>query len=257
MNNLSGKMALITGATSGIGKDTALALAREGCDLLLIGRRIDRLEQLQKDIKLSHGRDCYPIKLDIRDKDAVKKAIADLPSKWKNIDILVSNAGMARGINKMQDAGVDDWDEMFDTNVKGLLYVTHAVLPGMVARDKGDIVHIGSIAGHEVYPGGDIYCSTKHAVNAIAKGLRIDLVDTSIRVSSIDPGMVETEFSEVRFRGDKEKAKVVYTGLKPLVGEDIAETLVFIVTRPAHVQIAEIIIFPTAQASAMVSHRES
>ncbi len=256
MQRLDGKTALITGASAGIGKETAIALAREGCRVILAGRRKDRLAETGKKIKEMYDRDYYMLALDIRDKNAVNEAFSRLPQEWQDIDILISNAGMARGVNKMQDADPDDWDEMIDTNIKGLLYVTHAVLPGMVKRNKGDIVHLGSIAGHEVYPGGNIYCATKHAVHAIEKGLRIDLADTPIRVSSVDPGMVETEFSEVRL-GDKEKARAVYAGMTPLNGKDIAETIVFIVTRPAHVQIAEVVIFPTDQASAMVTHRRN
>ena len=256
MNRLEGKTALITGASAGIGKATAIALAREGCRVILTGRRKDRLAETGKEIEKQFARDFFILPMDIRRLSIVKQAIDNLPDSWKEIDILISNAGMARGVNKMQDADPNDWDEMIDTNIKGLLYVTHAVLPGMVERNRGDIVHLGSIAGHEVYPGGNIYCATKHAVNAIEKGLRIDLADTPIRVSSVDPGMVETEFSEVRL-GDKEKAKAVYSGMTPLTGKDIAETIVFIVTRPAHVQIAEVVIFPTDQASAMVTHRHS
>ena len=256
MQSLEGKTALITGASAGIGKETAIALAREGCRVILTGRRTERLHKIGSEIKEKYKRDFYVLSVDIRDKNAVTTAFSSLPREWQEIDVLISNAGMARGVNKMQDADPDDWDEMINTNIKGLLYVTHAVLPGMVKRNKGDIVHLGSIAGHEVYPGGNIYCATKHAVHAIEKGLRIDLADTPIRVSSVDPGMVETEFSEVRL-GDKEKAKAVYAGMTPLTGKDIAETIVFIVTRPAHVQIAEVVIFPTDQASAMVTHRKN
>ncbi len=256
MQKLDGKTALITGASAGIGKETALALAREGCRVILTGRRAERLEKTGMQIKEMYHDDFYILIFDIRNKEEVKNAFERLPENWREIDILISNAGMARGVNKMQDANPKDWDEMIDTNIKGLLYVTYAVLPGMVKRNRGDIVHLGSIAGHEVYPGGNIYCATKHAVNAIEKGLRIDLADTPIRVSSVDPGMVETEFSEVRL-GDKEKAKAVYAGMTPLTGRDIAETIVFILSRPAHVQIAEIVIFPTDQASAMVTHRRN
>lgn len=256
MTNLKGKIVLITGATAGIGRACALALAAEGCKVILTGRRTERLEDVGQEIKQKYKVEWLALPLDVRNKELVKTAIAGLPEYWQNIDILVNNAGMARGVKKMQDASAEDWDEMIDTNVKGLLYVTNAVLAGMVKRQKGDIVNIGSIAGHEVYPGGNIYCSTKHAVDAITKGLRIDLVDTPIRVSSVDPGMVETEFSMVRL-GDKEKAKAVYEGIQPLTAEDIAETVVFIVSRPAHVQIAGVIIFPTDQASAMVVHRRN
>lgn len=256
MQSLKSKTALITGASAGIGKETAIALAREGCRVILTGRRTGRLQKIGSEIKEMYKCDFYVLSFDIRDKNAVNEAFKNLPQEWQEIDILISNAGMARGVSKMQDSDPANWDEMIDTNIKGLLYVTHAVLPGMVKRNKGDIVHLGSIAGHEVYPGGNIYCATKHAVHAIEKGLRIDLADTPIRVSSVDPGMVETEFSEVRL-GDKEKAKAVYAGMTPLTGKDIAETIVFILTRPAHVQIAEVVIFPTDQASAMVTHRKN
>jgi len=256
METLKGKTALVTGAGAGIGKATALALTAQGCRVILTGRRAERLKQTGQEIKRRFKGDWLALPFDVRHKAAVEAAVKTLPAAWQHIDILVNNAGMARGVNKMQQASSADWDEMIDTNVKGLLYVTHAVLPGMVARGKGDIVNIGSIAGHEVYPGGNIYCATKHAVDAITKGLRIDLVDTPIRVASVDPGLVETEFSKVRL-GDSEKAKAVYAGLKPLTGEDIAETVVFIVSRPAHVQIADVVVFPTNQASAMVVHREA
>jgi len=256
MQNLKNRIALITGASAGIGEATAHALAREGCKLILSGRRTERLLNLQKKLKDTYQCESICLEMDIRDRSAVSSAIDDLQDKWKSIDILISNAGLAKGVAKMHDAELDHWEAMVDTNVKGLLYMTRAVLPGMVRRNKGDIVHLGSIAGHEVYPGGNIYCATKHAVNAIAKGLRIDLVDTDIRVSSVDPGMVETEFSEVRF-GDKGKAKAFYEGIMPLTGVDIAETILFILTRPAHVQLGEITIFPTNQASAMVAYRKS
>ena len=255
MTSLTNKLACITGASAGIGRATALALAREGCRTILIGRRLSRLVELKKEIETTYRQEAFVLELDIRNKEDVSSRIKSLPPLWQDVDILINNAGMAKGVSKMQDSNVDDWDTMIDTNVKGLLYVTHAIVPGMVRRGRGDIVHLGSIAGHEVYPGGNIYCATKHAVHAIEKGLRIDLVDTPLRVSSIDPGMVETEFSEVRL-GDKEKAKAVYKGLKPLTGADIAELIVFVVTRPAHVQIGEITVFPTAQASAMVAYRE-
>ncbi len=252
---LKGKIALITGATSGIGKATAFAFAKEGCSLILTGRRTERLTEVGEEIKKRFKTDYIALPLDVRDRQAVNAAIDGLPEFWQSIDILVNNAGLARGLSKIHEADVDDWEQMIDTNIKGLLYVTRAVVPGMVKRGRGDVVNIGSIAGHEVYPGGNVYCATKHAVDALTKGLRIDLVDTPIRVSSVDPGMVETEFSIVRFKGDVERAKNVYKGFQPLTAEDIAETILFIVTRPPHVQIADVIIFPTAQASGMIVHR--
>ena len=253
---LKGKIALITGATSGIGKATAFALASEGCHVILTGRRTDRLSEIGNEIKRRFKVDYIALPFDVRNRQAVNAAIEGLPEFWQNIDILVNNAGLARGLSKIHEADVEDWEEMIDTNIKGLLYVTRAVVPGMVQRGHGDVVNIGSIAGHEVYPGGNVYCATKHAVDALTKGLRIDLVDTPIRVSSVDPGMVETEFSIVRFKGDVERAKNVYKGFQPLTAEDIAETILFIVTRPPHVQIADVIIFPTAQASGMIVHRD-
>ena len=254
--SLSGRVALVTGATSGIGRATALALAREGAGVILLGRRVERLEEVGEEIKKRYHANWIAIPVDVRNLQEVETAIDGLPDFWKNIDILINNAGLASGMSKLHEGEVEDWEKMIDTNVKGLLYVTRTVVPGMVKRGRGDVVNIGSIAGHEVYPGGNVYCATKHAVDALTKGLRIDLVDTPIRVSSVDPGLVETEFSIVRFKGDKERAKNVYRGLKPLTGEDIAETIVFIVSRPPHVQIADVVIFPTAQASAMVVHRE-
>ncbi len=254
--SLNGRIALITGATSGIGRATALALAREGANVILLGRRGERLEEVGQEVKKRYNASWIALPVDVRDLQAVKTAIEGLPEYWQKIDILINNAGLASGLSKIHEGDVEDWEKMIDTNIKGLLYVTRTVVPGMVERGRGDVVNIGSIAGHEVYPGGNVYCATKHAVDALTKGLRIDLVDTPIRVSSVDPGLVETEFSIVRFKGNIERAKNVYKGLKPLTGEDIAETIVFIVSRPPHVQIADVIIFPTAQASSMVVHRE-
>ncbi len=253
--NLHGKIALVTGATSGIGRATALALAREGCNVIITGRRTQRLQEVCREIEKRFQKECLPLTLDVRDRKAVAQTLGNLPEKWQAVDILINNAGLARGLSKLHEGDPDDWEQMIDTNVKGLLYVSRTIVPGMVARGRGHIVNIGSIAGHEVYPGGNVYCATKHAVDALTKGLRIDLVDTPIRVSTVDPGLVETEFSVVRFKGDTERAKNVYKGLQPLTGEDIAETIVFIVTRPPHVQIAEVIIFPTAQASGTIVHR--
>ncbi|MEA3297568.1 MAG: SDR family NAD(P)-dependent oxidoreductase, partial [candidate division Zixibacteria bacterium] len=219
--------------------------------LILVARRIDYL----KDIADSLKTDVHLVKLDIRDRRAVEKAVDTLPDSWRNIDILVNNAGLGRGLNKLHEANVDGWEEMIDTNVKGLLYVSRAVLPGMVECGRGHVINIGSIAGHEVYPGGNVYCATKHAVDALTKGMRIDLVDTPIRVSTVDPGLVETEFSMVRFYGNMEQAKTVYEGYKPLSGEDIAEAVVWIANRPDHVQVAEVMILPTAQASVNDLHK--
>jgi 3-hydroxy acid dehydrogenase/malonic semialdehyde reductase len=253
MSSLKEEIVFITGATSGIGEATARAFAQKGCRLLLAARRIDRLNKLASEIKAP----CHVIQLDVRDRKAVEKAIAGLPPQWQAIDILINNAGLSRGLDKLYEGNQDDWDEMIDTNVKGLLYVSRAVLPGMVKRARGHIVNIGSIAGHELYPGGNVYCASKHAVNAITRGLLMDLADTPIRVSTVDPGLVQTEFSLVRFHGDKERAEKVYQGYKPLAPSDIADAIIWIVERPEHVQVAEMIIFPTAQGAAMVTHKKT
>jgi 3-hydroxy acid dehydrogenase/malonic semialdehyde reductase len=251
-SSLKNKIVFITGASSGFGRAAAEAFAAEGAKLLLCARRFERLEELQSQLPT----ESHIFELDVRDRTAVDAAWTALPQQWKAVDILVNNAGLSRGLDKLQEGSLDDWDEMIDTNVKGLLYITRKVVPGMVQRNSGHVINIGSIAGHEVYPRGNVYCASKHAVDAITKGLRLDVVDTPIRVTTIDPGLAETEFSEVRFHGDAERAKSVYKGLEALTAQDIAETVVWCATRPAHVQIAEIIIFPTNQASAAVVHRQ-
>lgn len=254
--SLKNKIVLITGASSGIGRASAFAFANEGAKLSLCARRLDRLEALKKEILAKHtDASIHIFQLDVRDHDAVVRTLQSLPEEWKKIDILLNNAGLSRGLDKLQDGSVQDWEEMLDTNVKGLLYVTREVVPGMIARGSGHIINIGSIAGHEVYPKGNVYCASKAAVDSITKGLRLDVVDTPLRVTTIDPGLVETEFSEVRFHGDKERAAGIYKGFQALMPEDIADSIVWCATRPAHVQIAEIIIFPTAQASATVVHK--
>ena len=227
MTDLSNKIVLITGASSGIGLSCAKKFADKNAKLILIARRIERLEKLVKEIKC----DCHILQLDIRNHNDVSKVIDNLPPEWKNIDVLINNAGLGRGLDKLHEGNTTGWDEMIDTNIKGLLYVSRAVIPLMVKNNRGHIINIGSIAGHEVYPGGNVYCATKHAVNALTKGMRLDLVDKNIRVSTIDPGLVETEFSEVRFYGDKDKAKSVYKGYKPLNGDDIADTALWIASR--------------------------
>lgn len=242
---------LVTGASSGIGLSTARRFTKEGYLVIAAARRTEPLDQLAKEFPEK----VRPIQLDVRNRDQIAKQIAGLPDPWSNIDLLVNNAGLGRGLDKLQQGKPDDWDEMIDTNIKGLLNVTRAVVPGMIERGCGHIINIGSIAGHEVYPAGNVYCATKHAVDALTKGLRFDLVDTPLRVSTVDPGLVETEFSQVRFRGDTDRAKKVYQGFTPLHPDDIADAVYWIATRPAHVQIAEIIILPTAQASAMVTHK--
>ncbi|MBU8932914.1 MAG: SDR family NAD(P)-dependent oxidoreductase [candidate division Zixibacteria bacterium] len=252
MSTLKDKVVMITGASAGIGKACARKFAEQGAKLVLVARRLDRLEQLQKKLDT----DCCLLELDIRDHQAVELAISGLADPWNEIDVLVNNAGLGRGLDKIQDGDIGGWNEMIDTNVKGLLHVSRAVLPGMVVRERGHVINIGSIAGHQVYPGGNVYCATKHAVDAITKGMRIDLVDTPIRVSTVDPGLVETEFATVRFDGDKERAAQTYQGYQPLTGDDIAEAVVWTADRPAHVQIGEIVIYPTAQASAMVLNKK-
>ncbi len=255
MNSLVNSIVFITGASSGIGRACARAFAREGARLLVAARRIERLNELAAELKREQHSDVFTFQLDVRDRSAVERSLRSLPKEWEAIDVLVSNAGLSRGLDKLHEGSIEDWEEMIDTNVKGLLYVSRSVIPGMVARKKGTIINIGSIAGHEVYPRGNVYCATKHAVDALTKGLRMDLVDTPIRVCTVDPGLVETEFSVVRFRGDEERAKTVYQNLQPLTPEDVAETVVFCATRPSHVQLAEVIILPTAQASTTLVHR--
>ena len=252
MTNLKDKIALITGASSGIGEATARLLSDSGLKLILAARRIDRLRKLQTELRSP----VHLIELDVRSQPAVEKAIDQLPSEWKQIDLLINNAGLSRGLDKLHEGKLQDWEEMIDTNVKGLLYVSRAVVPGMVSRGRGHIINVGSIAGHEVYPAGNVYCASKHAVDAITKGLRLDLNGTPIRVSTVDPGLVETEFSIVRFRGNSERAEKTYQGLKALTPSDIAEAILWIANRPEHVQVAEIIILPTAQASTMLVSRK-
>ncbi len=256
MKKLEGKIVFITGATSGIGEASAYALAEQGANLIITARRSNILEKLETAIKTKYGAKVFIIKLDVKNKQEVEWAINSLPDEWKNIDILLNNAGLAKGLNKIYEDDIENWEEMIDTNVKGLLYVTRAIVPGMVQRESGHIINIGSTAGHEAYPKGHVYCATKHAVNAITKSLRIDVIDKNIRVSTVDPGAVETNFSNVRFLGDKEKAKSMYKGLIPLVAQDVAEAVVFCATRPPHANIAEIIMMPTQQASALIFHRK-
>ena len=244
------KIAFITGATAGIGKACAKKLAHSGFDLILCGRRKEKLESVEKEITKNSTSKVFSIVLDVRNQDLVENSINNLPKEWKNIDLLVNNAGLAVGVSSVQDGIVDDWERMIDTNIKGLLYITRAVSPLMIQRKRGQIINISSIAGKEVYPGGNVYCATKHAVDALTKGMRIDMLPHNIKVSSVAPGMVETEFSLVRFKGDQSKADTVYEGLVPLYAEDIADTVDFIATRPDHVNINDVLIMPTAQATA-------
>jgi len=242
------KTALITGATSGIGRATARYFAKNHFRIIICGRREDRLVELQDEF--SDLTKVHTLNFDVRKKKEVAKAIASLPPEFANIDILVNNAGNAHGLDPIQNGDVDDWDAMIDINVKGLLYVSKAVIPGMIDRKAGHIINIGSIAGKEVYPNGNVYCATKHAVDALNQGMRMDLNQYGIRVGAINPGMVATEFSEVRFKGDTERAENVYKGFDPLKAEDIADIITFVVTRPYHVNIADLTVLPTAQASA-------
>lgn len=244
------KTAFITGATSGIGKSTAIHFALKGIDLVLCGRRQDRLDALEKE--LGKEVQIHTLNFDIRSKEAVHAAIASLPSEFSQIDILINNAGNAHGLDTIQDGSIDDWDAMLDINVKGLLYVSKALIPQMIARKSGHIINIGSTAGKEVYPKGNVYCASKHAVDAINQGMRIDLNGTGVRVGAVNPGLVETEFSKVRFKGDEERADSVYKGFQPLKPEDIADIIYFVVTRPYHVNIADLVVMPTAQASSTI-----
>ncbi|MCB0264246.1 MAG: SDR family NAD(P)-dependent oxidoreductase [Calditrichaeota bacterium] len=248
------KIALITGATAGIGKATAELFAKNGIDLILCGRRKERLDELRQ--TLGESVKVTTLSFDVRNREAVFAAIDSLPDHWKSIDILVNNAGNAHGLDTVQNANIDDWDAMIDGNVKGLLYVTRAVLPGMIAKNDGHIVNIGSIAGEQVYSKGAVYCASKFAVDALSQGMRLDLLDHNIRVTNIAPGLVETEFSLVRFKGDANKADQVYKGLDALTGADIAEAIFWSISRPAHVQIADMLILPSAQAAATTVRRK-
>ncbi|MCB0491917.1 MAG: SDR family NAD(P)-dependent oxidoreductase [Cyclobacteriaceae bacterium] len=248
------RIALITGATSGIGEATAWLLADHDFKLILCGRRKDRLESLKQDLK--DKTEVTVLSFDVRDKKEVAAAIQSLDENWKQIDILINNAGNAHGLAPIQSGSLEDWDAMIDINVKGLLYVSHEVLPGMVKRNQGHIINLGSIAGKEAYPNGNVYCASKFAVDAITKGMRIDLNAHGIKVTAIHPGLVETEFSLVRFKGDEERASSVYKGYEPLRPEDIADMILFALTRPAHVVMADLVVLPVAQASATIVKKE-
>lgn len=247
------KTALVTGATSGIGKATAIAFANEGINLIICGRRKEQLQELKQE--LQDKVKVHALNFDVRNKEEVFDAIESLPKEFEEIHILVNNAGNAHGLDPIQSGDVDDWDAMIDINVKGLLYVSKAVIPQMSNRMEGHIINIGSIAGKEVYPNGNVYSASKHAVDALNKGMRIDLNEKGIRVGAIHPGLVETEFSEVRFKGDEERARSVYEGFEPLKPEDIADIITFMVTRPVHVNIADLLVLPTAQASSTMVHK--
>jgi NADP-dependent 3-hydroxy acid dehydrogenase YdfG len=243
------KIALVTGATAGIGVATAEILAENGYNLIITGRRKELLDKLKNELGVKFKSDVLVLNFDIRDRGQTEAAIDNLPGSWENIDVLINNAGLAAGLAPIQEGMVDDWDQMIDTNVKGLLYITRKVAPLMVKRGKGHIVNISSIAAREVYESGNVYCATKHAVDALTKGMRIDLLKHNIKVTSIDPGMVETEFSLVRFKGNKARAGKVYEGLTPLSADDVAEAVWFALSRPEHVNISDMLIMPTAQAT--------
>ena len=249
------KITCITGATAGIGKATAIKFAEKGHDLILTGRREALLIETAHEIEKQFGVNVLPLVFDVRKAEEVRVAIENLPEEWANIEILINNAGLAVGLNPIQSGIIDDWERMIDTNVKGLLYVTRAISPGMIERRKGHIVNIGSIAGREVYPNGNVYCATKHAVDALTKAMRMDMLPYNIRVTQVAPGQAETEFSLVRFKGDTEKAKNVYTGFTPLTAEDIADVIVYVCDAPAHVNINDVLVMPTAQATIGITYK--
>jgi NADP-dependent 3-hydroxy acid dehydrogenase YdfG len=250
------KIALITGATAGIGYETALILAQNNYNLILTGRRKERLEAIKQQFESAFGCEVLTLNFDIRKRTETEEALNSIPEKWRAIDVLINNAGLAAGLAPVNSADVDDWETMIDTNVKGLLYASRIITPWMIERQTGHILNISSIAGKESYPNGSVYCGTKHAVEAISKAMRIELLPFGIKVTTIAPGAVETEFSLVRFRGDKDKADQVYKGFSPLSGKDIAETILFVLSRPAHVNIDNLLIMPTAQASARDFNRK-
>ena len=250
------KIVLIKGATSGIGEGCARKFASQGANLILNGRNIQKLDALKADLENRFGVRILLLPFDVRDREAATTAIASLSGKWADIDILVNNAGLVIGVDKEFEGNLDEWDIVIDTNVKGLLAMTRLVVPGMVKRGRGHIINIGSIAGDAAYPGGSVYCATKAAVKALSDGLRIDLVDTPLRVTNIKPGMVETNFTVVRYRGDKERADEFYKGIRPLTGDDIAETVYFAASVPEHIQIAEVLVMPTHQATGTISYKK-
>ena len=254
--NLHGKIVFVTGASAGIGAATALAFADQGAKLLLAARRAGRLAEVASKAKERGAPVVHSIDLDVRDRRAVQNAIDGLPPEWAEIDILVNNAGLSRGLDKLYMGKVEDWEEMIDTNVKGLLYVTRAVVPGMVVRGHGHVINLGSTAGEMTYPNGAVYCATKAAERSINDGLRQDVLGTPIRVTTVDPGMVQTDFSLVRFHGDTERASKVYKGVKALTPEDVAEVIVWTAMRPAHVNIARVLLTPVQQANSLLFHRE-
>ncbi|NJN86761.1 MAG: SDR family oxidoreductase [Leptolyngbyaceae cyanobacterium SL_7_1] len=257
MGSIQNQTVLITGASSGIGAACARAFAQTGARLILAARRLDRLQSLVTELNHLTAIDSHVLQLDVSDRAQVESTIRALPEEWSSVDILVNNAGLSRGLDPLQTGEIEDWEEMIDTNLKGLLYVTRALLPGMVERDRGHVINIGSIAGHEAYARGNVYCATKAAVRSLSRGIKMDVFGTAIRVSCVDPGLVETEFSQVRFRGDTPRAEKVYAGTTPLTPEDIAEIVVFCATRPPHVNISEVLVVCTDQAAATMVYRRN
>ncbi|MEH2264598.1 SDR family oxidoreductase [Nostoc sp.] len=257
MTSLQNQIILIAGASSGIGTACARIFAGAGAKLILAARRLERLQQLGDSLSKEFNSEIHLLQLDVRDRSAVESAISTLPSAWSDIDILINNAGLSRGLDKLHEGKFQDWEDMIDTNVKGLLYLSRYVIPGMVSRDRGHVVNLGSIAGHQTYPGGNVYCATKAAVRAISEGLKQDLLGTQVRVTSVDPGMVETEFSQVRFHGNTERANKVYEGVTPLTADDVADVIFFCVTRSPHVNINEVVLMPVDQASATLVNRRT
>lgn len=255
MTTLRGKTVFITGASSGIGKATALAFAQEGARLLICGRRLDALEELARKLTTAGAEGTHAFRLDVSDRASVERVLPSLPDDWRDIDVLVNNAGLSRGLNKVYEQDPEDWQEMFDTNVLGLLHVTRAIVPRMVERGTGHIINLGSTAGHMTYANGTVYCASKAAEKAISEGLKLDLMGTPVRVTSIDPGMVETDFSRVRFRGDEEKAAKVYANITPLQPSDVADAIVWAASRPPHVNIHTMLITSIDQANSMVLNR--
>jgi len=253
--SLADKCILITGASSGIGTSCAHFFAKAKARLILAARRQEKLDALSDELQKRYQIQTLSLPLDVRDSNTVMAALQGLPSDWQAIDVLINNAGLSRGLEKQYEAPLQDWEEMIDTNIKGLLYVSRAVVPGMVTRGQGHVVNIGSIAGRQTYPGGSVYCATKAAVKALSEGLKVDLLGTPVRVTNIEPGLVETEFSTVRFHGDSDRAQSVYQGMTPLTPDDIADTILFAITRPAHVNISEIYLMPTDQSAATLVHR--
>ena len=251
------KTVLITGASSGIGEGCARKFASEGARLILNARSIDKLESLAEELREKYGTESYIMPFDVRDRETAAAALEALPAEWKSIDILINNAGLAVGVEKEYEGSLEEWDIVIDTNIKALLSMTRLVVPGMIERGRGHIINIGSIAGDAAYPGGSVYCATKAAVKALSDGLRIDLVDTPLRVTNVKPGLVETNFSVVRFRGDQERADNVYKGIQALTGDDIAEVAYFAASAPAHMQIAEVLVMPTNQATGTIVSRKS